>query len=109
MDLRANEDIDGKSYFQVKLSKRNLDTLVALYGQYLEQRALPVIQRRLENGDHLVLIIEPDEVHYEQRPDSFTDPHWSIDEVLNPPITVPLTEEGIKGIDAKIEAAENVG
>lgn len=51
------------SWYEVRISKRNLDELVKLWEKYVEGESLPVLARKGENY-MLTLLVEPDETHY---------------------------------------------
>jgi hypothetical protein len=50
----------------VALSARNLRDLA----QQLEDGGTPLLQRRQEDGTHVVIVVESDPLHYAQRPDA---------------------------------------
>jgi hypothetical protein len=59
MNLQIHDD----GTVEVRLSKRNLDTLVGLFFMACRQEAVPAIHRRTATG-MLTVIVEPDIVHY---------------------------------------------
>jgi hypothetical protein len=60
MNIRMTDD-----GYEVRLSKRNLDTLVGLFAMAEVQEAVPALHR-ITGAGFLTVIVEPDIVHYDR-------------------------------------------